>query len=708
MLSLHLTGSPWFLLLLPPGLFILWRQYGYGSHSGQSGPRAGGWILFGLQALALLLLTLSLTAPELRRHRVEFHNPAVLILRDQSGSFRDGAYLGLGSAYASFEKNLTDSYRARKFDVKVADFRDRAWAVTGFPKAGRPGAVSGSDESSGLTSLAAAADFVDSAAIPNLQAIFLFSDGRANLDSGQASRTWGAPLFPAVFNPDSIGEVQPGQVSIAVSAGREGVVGGSPVDVSVAFQPVGRNPADVSLRLLQDGKVLLNRKLAPATGAQTVHFAWVPGKSVLEGKSPVRAILQPAAPGANFDTFNDTVTAVFPGGRNRRSIFIVKPIRSLDEKGMIDILSATETERVVFVGMDELAHLPLTPRDQVWLDAGALPSGSHPFQSGPLAAVSASSAKLVLYARPGSGSGAHGLPALSGAWHGFTPGAEITAGKSAADAFPDEVVRVKGLSQSPLEAPEAGAGASRLVDVAEGGKRAMLMGRIALAPGRRALFFVLPGIWSQLFDPQADFATRGNISAYVRAAEALADQEDGSIQVTRPLRVYHDVPFAMEIRLPEPEHAEGGANARKEARGDLRLNIAGSGSTRNLPPDARENPDGPAWKSISLPQGAYRLALLRNAVTVWTDSLIVAPGAALELARIGFDLPGLEEAASRSGGRVLRPDPKVTYTLPNLPNAQIRMEKTQSFRLYNTLPLFIIALLLLSCSWLLRKKWDID
>src|SRR5690242_15597896 len=122
MYSLHLTGSPWFLLLIPVGLWILWRAYGGGDAGGASSPGRGGRILFALQAVALVLLALSLSGPELRRHNVRFHNPAVLILRDQSASFRAGSVLGLGARYADFQARLAATYGGRKFDVRMADF----------------------------------------------------------------------------------------------------------------------------------------------------------------------------------------------------------------------------------------------------------------------------------------------------------------------------------------------------------------------------------------------------------------------------------------------------------------------------------------------------------------------------------------------------------------------------------------------------------
>ncbi|HLP40571.1 MAG TPA: hypothetical protein VK465_03610, partial [Fibrobacteria bacterium] len=74
MTSFTLSGSPWFLLLLVPGAFILWRQY-RGRRGG--GPR--GSALLALQAAALLILVVSLTGPELARRHAEFRDPAVTL-----------------------------------------------------------------------------------------------------------------------------------------------------------------------------------------------------------------------------------------------------------------------------------------------------------------------------------------------------------------------------------------------------------------------------------------------------------------------------------------------------------------------------------------------------------------------------------------------------------------------------------------------------
>ncbi|MDQ3000930.1 MAG: hypothetical protein M3Y08_06680 [Fibrobacterota bacterium] len=704
MYSLHFTGNLWFLLLIPPGLWILWRQYR--GLSGAEGARAifprPARLLFALQALALILLAVSLTAPELRRHKVEFHNPTILILRDQSSSFQAGAYLGLGSRYLDFAKTLAETYGARKFDIRIVDFSESAWPVAGFK--GGPNPAPRRDAVS-LTSLAALADFVDSATVPNLQAAFLFSDGRSNLDSGRASRTWRIPLYPVLFEPDSVAEVQPERVSMTLHP----EIPGGRADMEVDWSPVGKAGGGATLRLLKGSKVVLTRKLEPNYATMKSRFSWNPEKSVSESREPIRAVVQPLDPSDNFDPFNDTLNVLFPQGRVERTIRVFRPVRSLDEKGMLGILQAWEGTRVSFFGMEDLGRLTPAAKDQIWVEAGAL--ASHAMLQTWLQSIPA---KAVVYSRPGrdgsvSGRNAQvaGLGGLS--WKTFAPVAEIKPGKTAAEVFPDEAVRLKDISAASMEAPETGNGT--LVEIREGGKRGMFMGRVPLGQGKRAFFFCLPAIWASIFDPQADFATRENIAAFIRAVHGLAAVEDGAVRVSRPSRAYENVPFDLEIRLPEKEKSETGSRA------GLIFSITGPSFSKEWPQPSAGN----SGKSIDLPikgvtlaRGQYRLELKAGTETLWRDSLSVVPKAALELGRIGFDRAGLEDAASRSGGVVLAlsggtAEPsQVTSMLPNLSDAQVKMEKTQAIRLYNTLFQCLLVLAMLSLSWFLRKKWDFD
>ncbi|MBW8888994.1 MAG: hypothetical protein JF616_14670 [Fibrobacteres bacterium] len=692
MYSLHLTGSAWFLLLIPVGLWILWRAYGGGTGGGGAGgigSGRGGRVLFALQALALVLLALSLSGPELRRHNVRFHNPAILILRDQSASFRDGAVLGLGSRYSDFQARLASAYGAKKFDVRVADFAASVWPVSGFPHAPGPPAPAPGDP----TSLGAAADFADTAAIPNLQAVFLFSDGRAVLDSGRSARAWRVPVYPVEFMPDSVAEVQ------AVSVALDGNA------AEVKWEPVGKVSGDPQLRLLRGGRILLTRNLpgsapAGADGSRSSRFAWSPPP----GAGTLRATLEPATPAANFDRWNDTVPVAASGSAAARRVFILKPIRSLDERGMVDALRAEGNLNVTFFSAEETAGLAPAAGDQVWMEAGALANAK-------LAAwLGIQAGKAVIYARTGEDgfgratAGSRTLPGLPDApWAEFTPAAEIKSGKSASDAFPDEVVRLKSLSPDPLRAPAAPARGTS-IEIKEGTKRAMLMGRIPMGQGKRAFFFCLPAIWGNLFDPQGDFSTRENIGAYVRAAYALAGQEESAARVSLPRRAIAGIPFDAEIDLPE------GASGESDQAAACAFGAAGPGLSKEwLRPAAAGNASDWTAKAIVLPAGRFRLWVRIGADTLWRDSLAASPQEALELARLGFDAGSLADLAARSGGALLRPSgSEVTSLLPTLPDAQLRMDRTVAIRLYNTLPIALLVLILLSASWALRKKWDFD
>ena len=697
MTSLHFSGSPWFLLLLAPGLFILWRQYRGGA--GARG-RGQGMVLMLLQAAALLLLVASLMGPEWVRRHAEFHNPSVMILRDRSGSFQAGAYLGLGEEYTRLEEAIAAEYRSRRFDVMVADFNERAWPVSGFPgkssDAVEPGgAASGtSGPDAPPTSLAALADFVDSAGGQNLQAAFLFSDGRANLDSGKASRTWPVPVYPIVLPVKKVSEIQPDRVGFSSPEGN-----GDPGGLEVAWSPVGPVSAGPTVRILKGDKTLYTGEL-PLSDAQgdfrVATLTWRPGAG--QGKmEDLRAVVVPAGGRGNFDPYNDTLAVSAWGGRGERRILVVKPLRSLDEKGMMDLFNALDDARVELMSVEEIMARPLSAKDQVWVEAGVLSRG------GLLKTLRETSAKVVAYARPGA------LPAdIAGVKVKrveFSPGAETRAARAAADVFPDGVVRLKSIASRSLAAPASEPPWREAAVLSEGGRRGILMGWFPLGPGKEAFFLALPPMWDLLFDPQADFATRENLGQILRATALLAEREEGVVKAVHPRRAYAGIPFDLEFTLP----------ASAEGRPASGLEVAVS--SRNGEGAAKWPITGPGPETFrlegrTLAAGRYTLSLMRGGELLWRDSLEVAAKPSLELARIGFDRPALLDMAGQSGGRLIAPEPgepsKVALTLPNLPGAQIKVERTQSTRLYNTRWQFLLAVLLLTASWLLRKRWDYD
>ncbi len=667
-------------------------------------------MLFWLQLLALALLTLSLTAPELHQTQVQFHNPTILILRDQSTSFRNGEYLGLSKKYDRIEETLQETYRNRKFDIRVVDFNEWAWPVANSTTSTlSSGSIPESSLTGVLTSLSAAAAFVDSSAIPNLQGVFLFSDGRSNFNPGKVAYPWAVPLFPVVFDADSIQEVQTEKMSIALHPS------GKSANGVLHYRSVGSNSDAPTLDLFQLGKPLFHMKLPQVAGSQIYRFNMAWDNANFASASEVQAIVQPGNSKANFDLYNDTTAVNISNGQNLSHLYIYKPIRSLDEKGMLDILSNSDSVPIVFFGRDEWSTLKINARDQVWIETETLVQ-----RSGLLKFLESCPAKVVLYSRPGTDLSRTSHWPL-GTGQNFSPAAEIQVSQQASEQFPDEIVHLKDLTGMSLLAPivSGASGASgklqTMVGLREAGKQGMLVGRTALSERKRALVFLLPKIWDELFDPQADFATHINISAYIHAVRALANLDEGAIRVSCPSRAFHMVPFDLEFLMPESWSPV--PNSTGSAAKALQLNVVSTASKRAFPMATNENGRKLNLHGLSLPEGKYSLVLAEGENILWKDSIDVAPRIALELANIGFDESALAEAAAQSGGRILLPETskapsihsaKVTSLLPDLPSAQTRMEKTKTFRLYNSVPAFLAVFLLLSIAWLLRKKWDLD
>lgn len=698
--GLQFTGSLLWLLLLVPGLFILARLY----RGGQGGPR--GASLAALQGTALLLLVVSLAAPEWVRRRAEFHSPAVVLVLDRSASFAGGAYLGLGEAYAALADSLAAAYRAKGFEVRRAEFHEAAWAAEGFPR-GR-GKAPETPPGAALTSLAAAADFLDSIGVPNLQAVFHFGDGRAVLDSGKAVRSWAAPVYPVVLVP-ALAEVQLdeavfGTEGVEGNQGRAGTLG----NVEVTWTPVGTPRGKPRLLILRDGRPVFTADLPAGVGEgpRMARLPWIgPGAPPVPGEEGLRAVLTPAADADNQDPYNDTLplrtSATVAGGHR---IVLVKPLKSLDEKAMVDLLHAAGLASVVMAEAAELASLGLTERDQVWTDAGFV--SSRPALS---TVLKSTPAAVLLYARPG------GLPAdIAGhrpKSQTFGPGAEVRPTAAAAADFPSGVVRLKAVATAPVSVPVAATVGWRPAAVlAEGGRQGLLMAWFPLAPGKDGLFLALPSSWNLLFDPQADFSARENLDGLYRAAFALAARREGAVRALVPPRAYADIPFDLEYALPAPGAGESGPL-------DVVARVKSGSGTPSVWPLAGDPPGTFRLEDRTLPRGTFVLELRRRGRALRSDTLEVDAREALELSRIGFDRDALDALAARTGGQVLSPAPgsetgagpsAVTSKLPNLAGAQIKTERVTATRLHNTRWQFLLAAALLSLSWFLRKRWDLD
>ena len=403
-----------------------------------------------LQAAALLLLVVSLTGPEWVRRSAEFHKPAILILRDRSGSFQGGAYLGLEGAYrpgrAGHRGTLPGTGLRR--------------AGVGFPRAGLAGF--GLPGRSGAPARAGRRGSVDRAA------------RRTSPDQprrGRRLRGFGGRAQPPGRVPVLRRPRQPGfREGLAQLAGA-GVPGGVPGDGDLGgaagaggLERAGRHRRRGGRRprgFLAQRRRLAGRPRLPhppgrqgrpfrsagrrrgrsgagvAAGEDLRHsrIPWKPGPGA--GRAGWRLVLQPGGGAGNPDPYNDTLPiSASRAARGGRRIAVVKPLRSLDEKGMADFLHGWTDAAVSMVAPGGPARQARGPGDQVWVEAGMLAS-----RPALLKALREGPAKVVVYGRPGSLPGElAGIPVRP---LGFSPGAEVRPARAAADVFPDAVVRLK-------------------------------------------------------------------------------------------------------------------------------------------------------------------------------------------------------------------------------------------------------------------------
>src|SRR5210317_1443909 len=134
MLSLDFTFSWYMPAALAAGAYLLWKQYRSTTvRQNQPGTR----LLLLLQAAALVLLIFQLAKPRIMVGRDEFHDPVILIGNDQSGSFREGAFLNLERSFTDLKQALRDRYAPQGFAVHELAFARTANLRHQGPAGGR-------------------------------------------------------------------------------------------------------------------------------------------------------------------------------------------------------------------------------------------------------------------------------------------------------------------------------------------------------------------------------------------------------------------------------------------------------------------------------------------------------------------------------------------------------------------------------------------
>ncbi len=547
--SFHLTGNIWALLLLLPGLGILWFQYRRQAIS--NGPQFAAEFLLILQVLALFLLVTSLLGPQFRKNKNEYYRPAILILKDQSSSFRNGRYFHLEVDFKNIQQKIIENYHSLNFDVYEADFAENVFSVKKIVDTDFSNPNSSSqnltDENSDaespkreidknirLTEFSGIGSFLDSTPIPNLKGIFLWSDGQRIIEGEKAFAPWKEKTNPIFCPLDSLKEVQGKELQL------NRVADGKSAELTLSYTGLGNNAGPFDLLLNLDGKTVFKSKLPAHSGDGTWSTIWKPNFKIpmgdqiksVDGKQGWQGILRPENPEQNVDLLNDTLEVKFSSSQKHRRILMYKAIRSLDEKAMIDFLEQSYQDTVIFWDQENLRELGVQEKDQIWIEATSLMNNS-----GLKEKLQTLSSALVVYFQPNLSMEKAGKNL--GGWNhfqNFTPIAEFRVNGEAAEYFPSELYRLQGLTGNNLQVPEILDSEKKpWVELIEKGKSGIMAGKVLWNGKKSVTYFVLPKIWGEIFDPGADYSIQKGLKDFFSAIKTLAGLDEKPLPVKKPV-----------------------------------------------------------------------------------------------------------------------------------------------------------------------------
>jgi hypothetical protein len=183
------------------------------------------------------------------------------------------------------------------------------------------------------------------------------------------------------------------------------------------------------------------------------------------------------------------------------------------------------------------------------------------------------------------------------------------------------------------------------------------------------------------------------------ARSKLVGQKQAEVQTDRR-RYQRNQPVQVRVRFPNPGLApttgEVSVQVERKGQGSRKLTLKQAPGTRNLFEGA-------------LPQaseGDYEIRLLPPPVlegALPTASFRVDPPAG-ELERIQMNEPELNRAATSSGGKFYTPE-TVSTLLTDLPKPQkVPLDTDPPIPLWNTWPVLVLFLLVVTAEWVLRKR----
>jgi hypothetical protein len=593
-------------------------------------------LLFALPALALLLLAFQLALPRLKIAREVFHGPVILIARDQSPSFLDGSFLKLGAAYRAFRDSLHSHYLPSGFKIKELLFKEDVQLVSGSFK---------TDTGAGpdfLTSFKALESYVnDSLPFKNIQALFLFSDGRDNLSPQKSEALeFSIPVYPVLFAPDSFRDVQLNAVTLL----EESAPGKDPFQLSVNWTPFGVPKDAPTFSLVHGGTTLYKAGLKQPekdqrTGSGREEIIRVSKKiwQKAAGSKHVHGVLHSGS--ANANAYNDTILLEEIASSHLPKIWFLKSLSSVDEHWMIRILSESGEFAVATARLKDLTGKKEVSRQQVWVHVKSFRKNKDRIMQ-----LLKRKCRVVIYGEDRKGILTHfGLPREKFIRFGGRSQIYIPSENQA--YFQNMRLSLASISDRNLWIPGFDSSLSCIVTVEKGNDRGCLLSKAEMDP---VVFYRLAfsHFWKKLFHPSEPYTIKEQIKSLIQGTAEMVHRERTGLVVKIPEQIYENLPFELSLRLHRA------ASLKKPV-----LSFQRESRTLEFPMEsARLSTHEEFFKAenLRLEAGLYRARIISGEKTLWWDSVTVLPKRSLELKKVGFNTGELEALAVRSKGSVIK------------------------------------------------------
>jgi hypothetical protein len=583
-------------------------------------------------------------------------------------------------------------YEALGFRVVELGFAERV-----IPRGARRGGKAGGDAGT-LTFLSSLRRYMNAEAgretgtgLPNLQAVLLWSDGRFAEEDVPGG--WPARVYP-VLAPVHSGEVQ-GEEAEADFAAPGGAL------LTVAWRALGKGPeaARAATLEIRDGKNSLwkTETSIPASSGGSRVVARFALPAALSGASADpsawKLLVRPAGPARNSLLQNDTVP-IRVRGRNRPLHLFLRPLASLEERGLVDALRAPQESSGASDAFGVVAVAPeslrVTRRDVVWVRAAAWGRLSQ----GARGRVAEAGVPLIAYALPVTAAAQGSRGAV------FDADARLAWRADGAEFLPAGAVRLADLGAEALWLQAPNSSVEALAWAEQDGRRGVLFGRARNADGPVRFEFVAPPLWRAGFSAGARGGSgeEGKASAtaarWTRGAGLWASllAQGGRLRMSVPDPLFAGRAFAVSARGAKDE-------------GTLQLTVPGM-RVRAVSTGA----GGMRFDVPGLAAGSHPASIGRGAAVLWSGVLRVADARAAELARLGIDAEALDPLAVRSEGRVINSlgNDFDNYEWPALSGGQARSSRARIVPLAPPFVSALVILALLSAVWAFRKRLRLD